>query len=398
MVAGIEQPDEAPTVRVRDSMGAFSQTEWDALLDEEASPFLRWAWLEALEASGAATRHTGWTPRHIGLYRGGHLIAAAPAWACAASDGDFSQDWGWADGAQRAGLRYYPKLSLTVPFTPCTGRRILVAPGEDRRECVEAIVDAVSELAAEEGYIVAQVLFPEAEEADILESLGAARRLSFQYHFKNQHYASFEDFLTHFDSKKRNQIKRERAAPAKQGITLRTVRGDELGDDARRWARTVHTLHRASLSKMPWGRGWLNPAFYERVMSAMSDSIEVVEASREGAAIAMAFNVSSPTHLYGRYWGCREEHPFLHFNVCLYHSIEQCIARGTGRFEGGAGGEHKLARGFEPSEVYGLHFFFEPRLDEAVRRHLSRENQNLQTALQRWREETPVLKKLGAAE
>ena len=176
------------------------------------------------------------------------------------------------------------------------------------------------------------------------------------------------------------------------------MRGDELGDDPRRWARTVHTLHRASLSKMPWGRGWLNPAFYERVMSAMSDSIEVVEASREGSAIAMAFNVASRSHLYGRYWGCREEHPFLHFNVCLYHSLEQCIARGTGRFEGGAGGEHKLARGFEPSEVYGLHFFFEPRLDEAVRRHLARENQNLKTALQRWREETPVLKKLGAAE
>ncbi len=385
-------------LRVHEGIEEVRQPDWDGLLDAEASPFLRWAWLEALERSGAATRKTGWTPRHLGLYRGRRLVAAAPAWLCAGSDGDFSQDWGWAEAAMRAGLRYYPKLSLTVPFTPCTGRRFLVAPGEDREQAVAALCAGVRELARAERLVVSQVLFPTVEEARQAEAEGAAFRLSFQYHWHNPGYRDTDDFLSRFDSKKRNQLKRERAAPGKQGITIRTVRGDELAADPRRWARTVHTLHRASLSKMAWGRGWLNPAFYERVMTAMPDCLEVVEASREGRAIAMAFNVASATHLYGRYWGCIEEHPFLHFNVCLYHSIDQCILRGLRRFEGGAGGEHKVARGFEPSEVQSAHFFFEPGLDEAVRRHLERENRSLKTALSRWRDQTPVLKQVGAAE
>lgn len=395
------------TLRVHDAISEIPAAAWDGLLDEQATPFLRHAWLDALEQSGAASPDRGWTPRHLGLYAGGRLVAAAPAWACQSSDGDFSQDWGWADGALRAGIRYYPKLSLTVPFTPCTGRRILLAPGlsaEEREASVAAIVGGIGELCREEGYSVAQVLFPGLDEALLLERLGGAFRLSFQYHWRNVGYASTEEFLARFDSKKRNQLKRERAAPGKQGITLRTVRGDELHAEPKKWAKVVHTLHRASLSKMPWGRGWLNPDFYTRVMTHMPDSLEVVEASRkEGSGgepkrIAMAFNVASPTHLYGRYWGCVEEHPFLHFNVCLYHSQDECIARGVSRFEGGAGGEHKLARGFEPSEVYGVHFFFEPRLDEAVRKHLARENRNLSAALATWREQQPVLKSIGAAE
>jgi predicted N-acyltransferase len=149
---------------------------------------------------------------------------------------------------------------------------------------------------------------------------------------------------------------------------------------------------------MPWGRGWLNAGFYERVMTSMPEHVEVVAAERDGKVIAMAFNVASQKCLFGRYWGCAEEHPFLHFNVCLYHSIDECIARGALRFEGGAGGEHKLARGFEPSEVYGVHFFFEPRLDEAVRRHLARENRGLKEALARWKESAALLKQRGAAE
>lgn len=394
------QPRATPELRVHSRIDAVAEADWDALAegDEEATPFTTWAWLEALERSGCVGGGTGWSPRHLALYREGRLIAAAPAYVCSSSHGDFSQDWGWAEGAQRAGLRYYPKLALTVPFTPVTGRRFLVAPNEDREACTAALVDGATQLAAEERYVAAQVLFPPAAEAELLERLGWARRLSFQYHWHNEGYRDFDEYLARFSSKRRNQLKRERAAPAQQGIAVRTVRDDELGRDPAAWAEAVQRIHRTTLDKLPWGQGWLNRAFYERVLTRMARHVEVVEARRDGALIAMAFNVASSTRLYGRYWGCLEEHPFLHFNVCFYHSIEQCIARGLSRFEGGAGGEHKLSRGFEPAETHGAHLFLDARLDEAVRRHLVRENRALTASLARWRAEAPILKPRNPSE
>lgn len=382
----------APELRVHPRIDAVAEADWDALLDEEATPFVSWAWLEALERAGCVGGTTGWEPRHLALYRDGRLVAAAPAYACSSSHGDFSQDWGWAEGAQRAGLRYYPKLALTVPFTPVTGRRFLVAPGEDRAACVAALVDGAARLAAEAHYLAVQVLFPLGSEAELLERLGWARRLSFQYHWRNEGYRGFDEYLARFSSKRRNQLKREHAAPAQQGIAIRTVRGDELAREPPTWAEAVHRLHRATVDKLPWGQSWLNRAFYERVLTRMPGHLEVVEARRDGQLVAMALNVASTTRLYGRYWGCLEEHPFLHFNVCFYHSIEQCIARGLSRFEGGAGGEHKLARGFEPAETHSAHLFLDARLDEAVRRHLIRENRALSASLARWRAEAPILK------
>jgi hypothetical protein len=379
---------------VHGSISELAAAEWDALLEHEparASPFLRHAFLAALEESGSVSARSGWRPRHLALRRSGRLVAAAPAYRRTGSDGDFSRDWEWAAAAERAGIPYYPKLLLSVPFTPATGRRVLVAAGERRGELVAAVADGARRLAEDEGLHGVHALFADASEARELEDAGLALRVDFQYHWHNEGYRTMDEFLARFPSKRRNAIKRERAAPAGQGIAIRTVRGDELGRDPEGWAKSCHRLHRASTDRMVWGMRWVNERFYQRVFATMPDAIEVVEARRGGALVAMAFNLASPERLYGRYWGCVEHHPFLHFNVALYHSIEECIRRGVKVFEGGAGGEHKLARGFEPAETWSAHLHLDGRLDAAVRRHLAAERAERLGGVQRWREEHPRL-------
>jgi hypothetical protein len=397
------QPDEAApyefpvgglSLTLHRAIAEIPAEDWDALTAHEregASPFVRHAFLAALEESGSASPRTGWSPRHLAVRRRGTLVAAAPAWRRTESDGDFARDWDLAAAAQRSGIPYYPKLVLGIPFTPATGRRLLVAPGEDRPAAAGALVAGARRLVRDEGLGGLQVLFPAADEAQLLDGLGLAVRMDFQYHWRNAGYRTVDDFLARFTSKRRNAIRRERAAPARQGIAIRTVRGDELGRDPAGWAAQCFALHRASTDRMSWGMRWVNRRFYERVLERMPDAIEVVEARRDGNLVAMAFNVASATRLFGRYWGAAEDHPFLHFNVALYHSIEECIRRGVAVFEGGAGGEHKAARGFEPAETYTAHLLADARLDAAVRRHLARERDERAGAVQRWRDEHPRL-------
>ncbi len=390
--SGLRYPRQME-MKVHHAIDSIPESKWDALLDAEATPFVRWAWLEALEASGCASAENGWQPCHLALWRGDRLIAAAPTYLKEGSDGDFSRDWAWADAALRAGIAYYPKLAVTVPFTPVTGRRLLIAPGEDRATCVRALMAGARELAVELRASSVHVLFPTAGEALELEAAGLARRVAFQYHWRNEGYADPEAFLACFSSKKRNQAKRERAAPGEQGILIRTIRGEELAADRHRWGRAAYDLHRSTVDKLMWGRRWLNGAFYDRVFARMPESLVVVAATRDGKLIAGAFNVGTPSHLYGRYWGCFEEHPFLHFNVCLYHSIDECIRRGVGMFEGGAGGEHKIARGFQPAETWSNHLFLDARLEKPIRAFVAAEAIERAAALDRWRAASPILKR-----
>ena len=386
--------------RILESVSDVPAASWDALFAHEpsqATPFVRHAFLAALEASGCASAREGWRPRHITLWRGGQLVAAAPAYAKQDSEGDFSRDWEWAAAAREGGVPYYPKLVLTVPFTPASGRRLLVAAGEDRAGAVRSLLSAARALAEEEGMRSVQVLFAAADEASELGREGFAPRVDVQYHWVNAGYRTPDDFLARFTSKKRNAIRRELAAPQRQGIAIRTVRGDELAADARAWAKAMFDLHQASVERMAWGMRWVNRGFYERALAAMPDALEIVEARRDGTLVAAAFNVASGARLYGRYWGCREEHPFLHFNVCLYHSIDECIRRGLQAFEGGAGGEHKLARGFEPALTHSAHLFLDARLHAPIRRHIALEARARQAALARWREAAPVLRALATA-
>jgi predicted N-acyltransferase len=385
----------AERLRILDSISDVPAAQWDALFGHEpsaATPFVRHAFLEALEASGCATPRTGWTPRHLTLWRGERLVAASPAYARAGSEGDFSRDWHWASAAAEAGIPYYPKLLLAVPFTPVTGRRFLVAQGEDRAAAAAALLAGAAALAEEERLRSVHVLFQAPDEAAAAEAAGFAPRVDFQYHWVNAGYRTPEEFLARFSSKRRNALKRERASPARQGIAIRTVRGAELGADPKGWAREMFSLHESTVDRMAWGMRWVNEAFYRRVLSTMPEDLQIVEARRGGALLGAAFNLASATRLYGRYWGCREQVPFLHFNVCLYHSVDACIAAGLEAFEGGAGGEHKLSRGFEPALTHSAHLFLDARLDAPIRRHLALEVRERREALARWTRDAPVLK------
>ena len=379
-------------VRVLGSLANVRPGDWDALLSPRSTPFMRHAWLAALEQSGCAGARTGWIPRHLTLWRGARVIAAAPAYAKDDSDGDFSRDWDLAASLSRGRVPYYPKLALTVPFTPCTGERVLVAPGEDRGECVARLLHGARRLCGEEGYPTWQALFPDEEGARELREAGMALRVSWQFHWRNEGYRSLADFLARFNSKRRNMLKREMAAPLEQGLTIRTVRGEEVLRDPLRWAKAAHALHRSTVDKLMWGRRWLNEKFYLQAFASMPDALEVVAAFRGRELVAGAFNVTSATRLYGRYWGCFEEHPFLHFNVCYYHSIADCIARGLQVFEGGAGGEHKLSRGFLPALTWSAHGFSDAQLERAVREHLSRETPARAASVERSLRESPIFK------
>jgi uncharacterized protein len=372
-------------VKLLESVRDVPQGAWDALVDAEGAPFLEWAWLHALESSGSVRPGTGWRPRHLTLWRGNHLVAAAPAYLKDDSHGEFVFDWSWATAAERVGLRYYPKLIVAAPLTPATGRRILVAPGEDAEARTADLIRAAVEYARSEGLSSLHVLFPTEREAGLLERLGFGIRHGVQYHFLNEAYRSFDDVLARFTSKRRNQIRRERRATAEHGIELRTLRGDALSSVD---PDELYRLYASTVDKFVWGRRYLTPEFFARVLERFRHRVEVVQALRGGRVIAGAFNVAGPEALYGRYWGCFEEVPFLHFDVCVYRGMEETVGKGLQRFEPGAGGEHKLVRGFLPRITYSAHWIFHGPLDRAVREFLGHERTAIAQGLPAWRAET----------
>lgn len=385
----------ALSVSVHTSILEIPCENWNALLTQQDSPFVDWRFLAALEQSGCAAPQTGWTPCHLAVHRGADLVAVAPAYLKESSDGDFSRDWDWAAAAERAGIPYYPKLVFGIPFTPVTGRRILTPQGmsnTDAESIFERVIAAGKELVRRHGLGALQVLFLPDSQLHGLVAQGLCPRIDFQYHFVNPGYPSCEAFYARFSSKRRNVLRREMAAPSAQGITIQTLRYEQCKSQLSHYAALAHTLHSSTVEKLVWGRRWLNARFYSQLFEAMPEPLELVLAYREGNVIAGAFNVASVDRLFGRYWGCLEETPFLHFNVCLYHSIAECIERRTAVFEGGAGGEHKIARGFEPVEMHSAHYFAHPGFGSALQRHLQTETENRRRAVATWRQTEAILK------
>lgn len=376
--------------QVVSSIGELAEG-WDALRPADATPFTRHAWLRALEESGCASPRAGWAPHHLTLWREGVLVAAAPAYLKSDSDGDFARDWNWSGAAARAGVEFFPKLCITVPFTPVSGERFLVAPGESRAEAIAALLEGARAEAKKHGFGSIQLLYPRQSEMEEAAALGFIRRVDIQYHWHNAGYRDYDQFLSRFSSKARHMLKRERAAALEQGISIRTLRGvKDFGAEPLKFARLAHQLHKSTVDKLMWGRHWLDGKFYARIFESMPEALELVVAEHEGRPIAGAFNVAAEGRLFGRYWGCLEDHRFLHFNVCYYHSIEECIHRGVRIFEGGAGGEHKVARGFEPSETWGAFDFTHAGLKLAVKKHLDEEWQARHEWLAAWRSESPT--------
>jgi predicted N-acyltransferase len=355
------------------SIREIGEAAYTELLGPDGPPFLSYAWLESLENAGLVTPERGWAPCHLALRSGGVLQLVAPAYVKGNSEGEFVFDHAWARFAEaQLGIDYYPKLVLAVPFTPATGPRLLCRPGADSNALRAALVAGLARATEELGLSSAHVLFPPADEAEELRRAGLLLRYGLQFHWHNPGYSSFEDFLSRFSSKRRNQIRRERRAMQDQNIEIRSYSGADIGEQQ---VDLAHEFYCATVDKFYWGRRYLNRRFFKEVAERMPEQLHIVLAFERGSerALGGAFNLLGKRALYGRYWGARADLPFLHFNVCFYHSIEECIERKLLLFEPGAGGEHKVARGFEPSLTYSAHHLRDRRLQHAVEDFLGRE-------------------------
>jgi predicted N-acyltransferase len=377
-------------VRTHGSLRELGEAAYRALCDETTPPFLRFEWLDALERTGCVVPKRGWLPLHLGIYRRGVLVGAAPAYVKGNSEGEFVFDHAWARFAEaELGVAYYPKLILAVPFTPATGPRLLVRPGTPKEPLLGVLCRSLAGVCREGRLSSAHVLFPSEEEALAHVEHGLLARHGVQFHWSNPGYASFDDFLARFVSKKRNQIRRESRELAERGIEIEVLSDKTLGPEH---ADFIYDFYVATVDKFPWGRRYLNRAFFEQVTSSMPQYLHVVAARERGAErrLGAAFNLLGKNRLYGRYWGALAEVPFLHFNVCFYKGIEEAIERKLGGFEPGAGGEHKVARGFEPTVTHSSHYLADRRLRDALARHLVAERTAVDEHVS---EAEPVLKR-----
>ncbi|MBX3162330.1 MAG: N-acetyltransferase [Deltaproteobacteria bacterium] len=366
-----------PVVRAVGSIHDVEAGAWDAL-DHGPSPFLRHGFLRALEESGSidplgartpARRASGWTSVYLLAEAGGALVGAVAAFLKTHSYGEYIFDWGWANAAQRAGLRYYPKLVVAAPATPATGPRILLAPGGGGEAVRAALIGAVRALADDTECSSIHWLFCTAEEQALLAGAGYFGRASLQFHWKNRGYATFDDFLGLLRSRKRKQLRKERTRARAAIDGLAWVAGGECDearlDDLDRFYRTTTDNH--------GGRDYLRPGFFHRLAAAMPREMQLVEVMRGGERIAGALFLETDRALYGRYWGCTAHVDLLHFETAYYAGIDRAIARGLPLFEAGAQGEHKLLRGFEPCLTYSAHWIRHPGLAAAIEEVTRRE-------------------------
>lgn len=362
---------DAVALRVIQNIADVPRERWDAL-SGAATPFLKWDWLESLERSGCVNEKSGWLPHHIVVETGGELVAACPMYLKLHSMGEFVFDYEWAEAAHRAGIQYYPKMLVGVPFTPVTGHRFLTADGEDRGQLIQFMGQALAKIAADNKISSVHVNFCLADERAALEAVGFFPRNGIQYHWQNRRFNSFDDFLASFRSDRRNKVKRERREVAERGITIRAYEGAELTRDH---LRTMFRLYKGHVDRLYYGRQYLTREFFDELHRRFAANLCLMLAERDGKFIAGTFNVRDDKALYGRYWGCSEEHPFLHFNVCYYSAIEHSIKLGLDRFEAGAGGSFKQLRGLEPEHTTSMHYIVDGKFRRAVAGFLEQERE-----------------------
>jgi predicted N-acyltransferase len=349
------------------SLAELGQSVWDSLAkaQEKANPFLSYAFLHALHESGSASADTGWQPQFITLWEGETLAAALPLYVKGHSYGEYVFDWAWADAYQRHGLDYYPKLLSAVPFTPVTGPRLLARDARARA----ALLDVL--LATQQAADVSSthILFPPDAEARQLAEAGFMLRPGVQFHWLNQGYKNFDEFLSTLEQKKRKNIRAERRKVAQAGVTLRRVRGVHATEADWRFFNRCYRHTYAAHHSTPY----LNLDFWLRIGASMPENILLVLAEREGKPVAASLVIHDKDTLYGRYWGELEHVPCLHFEASYYQPLEFCIEQGIQVFEGGAQGEHKMARGFLPTRTWSAHWLAHPAFADAIERFLERE-------------------------
>lgn len=369
-----QSPGPTLTVSVLTSLSQIAPRDWDACACPEAAggrpndPFTTHRFLSALEDSGSVGRGTGWEPRYLVAEAEGETIAVAPLYGKTHSQGEYIFDHNWAHALENAGGNYYPKLQIAVPFTPATGRRFLTKPGHEAQG-MSALLQGAVQLAAENGLSSLHATFCTEAEAIAGERMGLLRRVTQQFHWYNRDYADFDAFLADLSSRKRKTIRKERRTAQAFGGQIETLTGEAIRPE--HWDAFWQFYQGTGARK--WGAPYLTRAFFEIAHETLRDDIALVLCTRHGQPVAGALNFIGRQALYGRYWGCLEDHPCLHFEACYYRAIDFAIAQGLARVEAGAQGDHKLARGYLPAQTHSLHWIANPGFSEAVERFLKAE-------------------------
>ena len=394
--AGAQDADHGVVVRVTQRIADVPAEDWDVCATgtnasdstsiHPPNPFISHAFLKALEDSGSATRESGWLPQHL-LYEdgGGRLQACMPCYLKSHSQGEFVFDHGWAEAFMRAGGHYYPKLQASVPFTPVTGPRLLVRAGADRIGCETVLLEAGVTLAQTLDVSSLHLTFMTRDEWELAGRIGYLQRTDQQFHWLNDGYNSFDDFLGALSSRKRKAIRKERRAALSEGIEIEWITGGDLTEA--HW--DIFFAFYMDTGERKWGTPYLTRECFSLLGETMADELLLVMAKRDGEYIAGALNIIGADTLYGRYWGATEMHDFLHFEVCYYQAIDYAIEHGLARVEAGAQGGHKLARGYLPVETYSAHYIADPGLARAVSDYLARERQAVTEEAALLAEETP---------
>lgn len=361
-------------IRIIRRIAELPRDQWDSVA-AGTTPFARWDWLDSLEQSGCVGEESGWLPHHLVAEKSGRLLAACPMYLKLHSMGEFVFDYEWAEASHRAGIQYYPKMLVGIPFTPVTGQRFFTAAGADRAPLIRLLGQALAKIAADNKISSVHVNFCLPEERAALEEVGFFPRIGIQYHWQNHSFRSFDDYLGSFRSDRRNKVKRERREMEQRGIIIRAYEGEEL---AQKHLRTMFRLYKDHVDRLYYGRQYLTEVFFDELHRRFAANLCLMLAERDGKIIAGTFNVRDDVAMYGRYWGAFEEHPFLHFNVCYYSAIEHSINKGLTRFEAGAGGSFKQLRGLDPQHTTSAHYIVDGNLRRAVERFLKQEREMIQ--------------------
>ncbi len=367
------------TIKAVGSIGEVGAEAWDACANPDGcayDPFLSFTFLDALEKSESAAPSTGWAPYHLSLQKEDEpgVLGVVPMYLKNHSSGEYVFDYSWAEAFQRAGGQYYPKLQISVPFTPATGRRLLTRGGENREQVEKYLSGGVMQVAEQMEVSSVHVTFAEKTQWDHLGELGFLQRTHKQFHWQNQGYESFDDFLKALSSKKRKNIRRERRGALDNDISIELLTGSDIYEY--HWDAFYQFY--VDTGNRKWGTSYLTREFFSLIGETMPEDILLVMCRRDGEYIAGAINFIGSECLFGRNWGCIEDHPFLHFEVCYYQAIEFAIERGLKRVEAGAQGPHKLARGYMPSHTYSAHWIVNPSFRDAVDNFLDDERQWVQ--------------------
>lgn len=369
------------------SIAEIGRAAWDACANppsEPYNPFISYDFLSALEDSKSVGREAGWEPLHLALAEQGRVAGVAPLYLKSHSQGEYVFDHHWADAYQRVGGRYYPKLTAAVPFTPVPGRRLLASEPSHQAALAAAIRETGSQLRVSS----AHVNFIAASEESALERTGFMPRRGLQYQWFNRDYRTFDDFLNTLASRKRKAIRRERDAVKESGVTITRLAGAKIKEQ--HWDAFWDFYQDTGGRK--WGRPYLTRAFFSLIGERMAKDVLLVLAERGTTPVAGALNFIGGDALYGRYWGCKEHHPFLHFELCYHQAIEFAIEHGISRVEAGAQGEHKIARGYEPVETLSAHWIADPKFRSAIKRYLQTEREQNLAELDFYAEATPFRK------